>query len=137
MILALLMAAENSFSGAPNETRQRISLPTRIFIGLVLGALLGGLASALAGDNRRPLDWIVSRVTEPAGRNFLRLLLMIVIPLVFSTLALAVAGMADMRRLGRIGIKTLIYTLVVSGLSGLVGLALANTRSTRNAQPSD
>ena len=102
-------------------------MPARIFIGLVVGAVLGGVASAIAGDNRQTLDWIVSRVTEPAGRIFLRLLLMIVIPLVFSTLALAVAGMADIRRLGRIGVKTLVYTVIVSGLSVIVGLTLANT----------
>ena len=127
MILSLLMAAENNLSPASNGARKGVSLPARIFGGLILGALLGGLASGLAGENRESLDWVVSRITEPAGRIFLRLLLMIVIPLVFSTLALAVAGMADIRRLGRIGLKTLVYTVIVSGLSVLVGFTLANT----------
>ena len=102
-------------------------MPTWIFAGLVCGALLGGLANGLAGENRQGLDWLVSHVTEPVGRIFLRLLLMIVIPLVFSTLALAVAGMADLRRLGRVGLKTLLYTVIVSGLSVVIGLTLANT----------
>ena len=102
-------------------------MPVRIFAGLVAGALLGGLASGLAGEDRGTLDWLVGHVTEPVGRIFLRLLLMIVIPLVFSTLALAVAGMADLRRLGRVGIKTLLYTVIVSGLSVVIGLTLANT----------
>ncbi|MGH9784264.1 MAG: dicarboxylate/amino acid:cation symporter, partial [Terriglobia bacterium] len=127
MILSLLMAAENNSSAVSNDTRKGVSLPARIFIGLVLGALLGGLASGFAGETRQALDWLVSRVTEPAGRIFLRLLLMIVIPLVFSTLTLAVAGMADLRRLGRVGIKTLVYTVIVSGVSVVVGLTLANT----------
>ena len=102
-------------------------MPTWIFSGLLCGALLGGLANGLAGENRQGLDWLVSHVTEPVGRIFLRLLLMIVIPLVFSTLALAVAGMADLRRLGRVGLKTLLYTVIVSGLSVVIGLTLANT----------
>lgn len=125
MILLLAMADERDLYG-PSSAPRKTSLPARIFAGLVLGALLGGLASGLAGENRPALDWLVSHVTEPAGRIFLRLLLMIVIPLVFSTLALAVAGMADLRRLGRVGIKTLLYTVIVSGLSVVVGLTLAN-----------
>ena len=127
MILLLPMADERNPSPTPAGPRQKTSLPARIFAGLVLGALLGGLASGFAGEDRQALDWIVGRVTEPAGRIFLRLLLMIVIPLVFSTLALAVAGMSDVRRLGRVGIKTLLYTLIVSGLSVVIGLTLANT----------
>jgi DAACS family dicarboxylate/amino acid:cation (Na+ or H+) symporter len=127
MILSLLMAEDTNRSPASNGARKGVSLPARIFIGLVLGAVLGGIASGFAGENREALDWLVSRITEPAGRIFLRLLLMIVIPLVFSTLALAVAGMADIRRLGRIGIKTLVYTVIVSGLSVVVGFTLANT----------
>lgn len=121
------MADASGLSPSPASPRKKTSLPARIFAGLVLGALLGGLASGFVGENRQTLDWLVSRVTEPAGRIFLRLLLMIVIPLVFSTLTLAVAGMADIRRLGRIGIKTLVYTVIVSGLSVVVGLTLANT----------
>jgi len=121
------MADERGQSRSPASSRKKTSLPARIFAGLVLGALFGGLASGFAGENRQSLDWLVSRVTEPAGRIFLRLLLMIVIPLVFSTLTLAVAGMADIRRLGRIGIKTLLYTVIVSGISVVVGLTLANT----------
>jgi len=106
--------------------RKQSPLHTRIFAGLVLGAALGGVASALAGSNRAGLDWLVDNVTEPAGRIFLRLLLMVVIPLVFCSLALAAAGMGDLRRLGRVGLKTLLYTLIVSGLSVVVGLTLAN-----------
>jgi DAACS family dicarboxylate/amino acid:cation (Na+ or H+) symporter len=106
--------------------RKPFPLHTRIFAGLLIGAALGGLASALAGSNRVALDWLVDNVTEPAGRIFLRLLLMVVIPLVFCSLALATVGMGDLRRLGRVGLKTLLYTLVVSGFSVVVGLTLAN-----------
>ena len=119
------MAFQSSNSRAAPAKRE-IPLHTRIFCGLLLGALCGGLANVLSGENRTGLDWLVDHVAEPAGRVFLRLLLMIVIPLVFSSLALAAAGMGDLRRLGRVGIRMLVYTLLVSGLSVVLGLALAN-----------
>src|SRR3989338_7286100 len=113
------MAFQSNNSRAAPAKRE-IPLHTRIFTGLLLGALCGGLANVLVGENRTALDWSVDHVTEPAGRVFLRLLLMIVIPLVFSWLALAAAGMGDLRRLGRVGIRMLVYTLLVSGLSVLL-----------------
>src|SRR6185436_543846 len=66
-----------------------------------------------------------SNVTEPVGALFLRLLLMIVVPLVFSSLVAGVAGVGDFRKLGRVGLKTLGYTIVVSSISVLIGIGLA------------
>jgi dicarboxylate/amino acid:cation (Na+ or H+) symporter, DAACS family len=61
------------------------------------------------------------------GQVFLRLIFMIVIPLIFSALALGVAELGDVRRLGRIGLKTFLYTLLVTTLSVVIGLVLVNT----------
>jgi DAACS family dicarboxylate/amino acid:cation (Na+ or H+) symporter len=55
---------------------------------------------------------------------FLRLLFMLVIPLIVSALALGIAGLGDLRRLGRIGARTLAYTVVVSSIAVLLGVAL-------------
>jgi DAACS family dicarboxylate/amino acid:cation (Na+ or H+) symporter len=64
---------------------------------------------------------------HPAGRHlFLRLIFMLVIPLLFSALVVGVAEMGDVRALGRIGWKTLAYTVVVSGIAVLIGLVLVN-----------
>jgi DAACS family dicarboxylate/amino acid:cation (Na+ or H+) symporter len=52
---------------------------------------------------------------------------MIVVPLVFSSLVVGVAGIGDIRKLGRIGIKAFIYCLVISAISVAIGLFLANT----------
>src|SRR5206468_1129783 len=57
---------------------------------------------------------------------FLRLIFMAVLPLLFSALALGVAGLGDVRTLGRIGLKTFLYTLVVTSASVLLGLILVN-----------
>ncbi len=52
---------------------------------------------------------------------------MIVVPLVFSSLVVGVAGIGDIRKLGRIGFKSFAYTLVISAISVVIGLTLANT----------
>jgi DAACS family dicarboxylate/amino acid:cation (Na+ or H+) symporter len=71
--------------------------------------------------------WTVENFTRPVGQLFLNLLLMIVVPLVFSSLIVGVAGIGDIRKLGRIGFKSFAYTLVISGISVVIGLTLANT----------
>ena len=104
----------------------RRGLPVRMLAGLLIGIVFGVTANLLAGDSPR-LAGFVQYVTEPAGRIFLRLLFMLVIPLILSALALGVAGLGDMRSLGRIGLKTLIYTVVVSAIAVLIGITLVDT----------
>ena len=96
-----------------------------MLIGVVAGAALGVGAFALFGDDPR-LGRFIQFVTDPIGRIFLRLLFMLVIPLTFSALALGVAGLGDLRSLGRIGFKTLAYTVLVSSIAVLLGLFLVN-----------
>src|SRR5215213_4231599 len=61
-------------------------LHTRIFIGLLVGVVSGVALNALAGGDNPRVQWVVNNITEPVGQLFLRLLLMVVIPLVFSSL---------------------------------------------------
>jgi DAACS family dicarboxylate/amino acid:cation (Na+ or H+) symporter len=107
--------------------RRPIALHTKILFGLIVGAVAGGAINAVAGPDSPWLLWIIDNVTDPVGLLFLRLLLLLVIPLVFSSLLLGVAGLGDLRRIGRIGIKSLVYTVVISGISVVIGLTLANT----------
>ena len=101
------------------------ALSVRMLVGLALGLVLG-VAAHLAFGSSPALEAFVRNVTEPAGKIFLRLLFMLVIPLVVSGLALGVAGLGDLRRLGRIGLKTLAYTVVVSAIAVLIGVGLVN-----------
>jgi DAACS family dicarboxylate/amino acid:cation (Na+ or H+) symporter len=105
----------------------RRPLHVRILIGLALGAAAGGGARLALGTDAPILVWLVAQVTEPVGQLFLRLLLMTVVPLVFTSLVAGVAGIGDVRRLGRVGVKCLVYTLVVSVISVAIGLGLANS----------
>lgn len=93
--------------------------------GLVAGLLAGTAAHLLFGGSP-VLDGVVRWVTEPIGRIFLRLLFVLVIPLIVSSLALGVAGLGDLGRVGRIGLKTLAYTVVVSTIAVLIGVTLVN-----------
>ena len=97
----------------------------RMVMGLVIGLVLGVLAHVLFAGSRG-LDWVIGTITEPIGRVFLRLLFVLVIPLILSALALGVAGLGDLRQLGRIGLKMLAYTVVVSSIAVLIGVALVN-----------
>jgi DAACS family dicarboxylate/amino acid:cation (Na+ or H+) symporter len=112
--------------------RRGLALHWQILIGLVVGAAAGLAARAwanldAAGDAAKTIDWIANNIAQPIGQVFLRLIFMIVVPLVFSALTLGVAGIGDLRRLGRIGVKTLILTLVLSSISVAIGLVMANT----------
>jgi DAACS family dicarboxylate/amino acid:cation (Na+ or H+) symporter len=102
-------------------------LHTKILIGLVLGVVAGLVVNRMFGGDHPRVVWVVDNITQPVGQLFLRLLLMIVVPLVFSSLVVGIAGIGDIRKLGRVGLKSFGYCLVISGISVVIGLTLANT----------
>ena len=108
---------ENPVRGMP--------LHTRMAIGFGAGLLFGLIAHVTAADAEW-LKWLTTYVTQPVGQVFLRLLFMLVIPLLFSALVMGVAEMGDIRSLGRIGWRTLAYTLIVSAIAVIIGLVLVN-----------
>lgn len=108
------------------DERKGMPLHTRIFVGLLVGAGAGLLVNATLGVGNSTVAWVVRNVTEPVGQLFLRLLLMIVVPLVFSSLVVGVAGIGNIRQLGRVGVKCLVYTVVLSAISVAVGLTVVN-----------
>jgi len=104
-----------------------IPLHTKILIGLALGVIAGVSVNEVLGGDHPKVVWIVDNITQPVGQLFLRLLLMIVVPLVFSSLVVGVAGIGDIRKLGRVGLKSFGYCLVISAISAVIGITLANT----------
>lgn len=103
-----------------------MKLHTKILIGLILGAVAGVMAHALARDAEW-VRWTADNIANPVGQVFLRMLLMTVVPLVFASITLGVSGIGDIRRVGRIGGKTLAFFLLSSALASVVGLVLVNT----------
>ena len=105
--------------------RRRLPLHFRIFLGMFIGAMLGLAANLLMGDSPH-LSGFVTNVARPVGQIFLRLIFMVVIPLVLAAIILGVAELGDPRHLGRVGLRTLVFTLVLSSVSVLIGVTLAN-----------
>jgi DAACS family dicarboxylate/amino acid:cation (Na+ or H+) symporter len=109
------------------QARRRIPLHVRILLGLIIGATLGSTARAMLGADAPWLTWLIANVAEPIGQLFLRSLLMTVVPLVVSSLIVGVAGIGDVRRLGRVGLRTVGFCLAISLVSVALGIFLANT----------
>ncbi|MGQ9671999.1 MAG: dicarboxylate/amino acid:cation symporter [Candidatus Aminicenantales bacterium] len=94
--------------------RKGLKLHTKILIGLILGILVG----LIFGEK--------ATVIEPIGKIFLRLITLIVVPLVFVSLILGTASVGDIKKVGRIGIKTLAYFIFTTVLAITIGLLVAN-----------
>lgn len=105
---------------------RRVALHTKILGGLIVGAG-AGVAANLLWRGAPTLLWIVENVAEPIGQVFLRLLFMIVVPLVFTSLALGVASLGDVSRVGRVAVKSIGFFLATTALAVAIGLLLVNT----------
>src|SRR6266571_2450964 len=92
----------------------KISLTWKIMIGLVLGIALGYL---------KP-EW--GTAVRPLSLLFLSLIKSIIAPLIFSTLVVGIAGTGDIKQVGRIGVKALVYFEIVTTLALFIGLAAVN-----------
>lgn len=91
----------------------------------MLGAAAGVSANTLAAGAGW-VTWVGDNVAGPVGQIFLRMLLMTVVPLVFASITLGVAGLGDLRKVGRVGGRTLAYFVMSTALSAILGLALVN-----------
>jgi proton glutamate symport protein len=94
--------------------RRLPSVTTQIFIGLLLGIAVGDLAPSFAVAVR------------PLADAFLRLIKMIIAPLLFSTLVVGIAGTGDIRAMGRIGLKAIVYFETATTIALFLGLGLVN-----------
>ncbi len=113
-------------SGAKPTTSAIRGPKTRhILAGLILGSVAGVVAN-LAWGNTVVLAGLIHYVIEPAGQMWLRALIMVVIPLIFARLSLGVAGLGDLHKLGRVGLKTMLFFLMVTSLAAVLGLAMVN-----------
>jgi DAACS family dicarboxylate/amino acid:cation (Na+ or H+) symporter len=93
-----------------------------MLLGFAVG-MGGGLYVNLNGLEVIP--WVMD-IIQSVGQIFLRLLFMLVLPLLFAALAVGVAEMGDLKSLGRVGFKTLIFTVMVSAIAVAIGLGMVN-----------
>ena len=106
------------------ETTKRGGIPLYVWmlVGFLVG-LGGGLYVNLNGLEVVP--WVME-IIRAVGQIFLRLLFMLVLPLLFAALAVGVAEMGALKSLGRVGLKTLLFTILVSAIAVAVGLVMVN-----------
>ncbi|MGE6720922.1 cation:dicarboxylate symporter family transporter [Peribacillus frigoritolerans] len=95
----------------------KLSLASQIFIGLILGIIVG----AIFYGNESAQSFL-----QPFGDIFLRMIKMIVVPIIVSSLIVAVAGVGDLKAVGKLGAKSLSYFIVVTMIAIAVGLISAN-----------
>ena len=100
----------------------KISLAWQILTALLLGIVVGAVLHNQP-DNR---EWLVTNILSPAGDIFIHLIKMIVVPIVISSLIVGIAGVGDAKKLGRIGVKTILYFEVITTIAIVVGITLAN-----------
>jgi DAACS family dicarboxylate/amino acid:cation (Na+ or H+) symporter len=108
------------------QSSGRLKLHTKILIGLVLGIIAGVTANQTLGSDHAQVQWINRFVAGPLGQIFLRMLFMVVMPLVFASIALGVAGLGDIRHVGKVGGKAIGYFLVTTALAATLGLIVVN-----------
>jgi len=94
--------------------RRRGNATTQILIGLVVGIVVGHYWPAFGVG------------VKPIADAFLRMIKMIIAPLVFSTLVVGIAGTGDLKAMGRIGLKAIVYFEVATTIALFLGLALVN-----------
>ena len=94
----------------------------KIFLGMAVGTV-AGIVVQYSGISPEAIQLMVCLV-KPVGNIFLRMIFMAVIPLILSALALGIAEIGDIKRIGKVGLRTLIYTVVVSVIAVLIGVGM-------------
>ncbi len=98
--------------------KKKMPLSIKIFIGLALG-IIAGLCFMGAPD-------IAVNYIKPFGTIFLNLIKFIVVPIVFFSIICGVISMKDIRKVGSVGVKTIVYYLCTTAVAIVIGLILAN-----------
>lgn len=110
----------------PVEPKKKMTLTTKIFIGLAVGAVLGLALYYFVPSGTIRDDIIINGVLYFVGQAFLRALQMLVVPLVFFSLSTGALSMGDTASLGKIGVKTVLMFLFTTAMAIVIALTLAN-----------
>ena len=105
--------------------RKRSSLLLKISIGFVLGIIFGFIVGPFVASSPMLANYVMPFI-DLIGKIFLRLLTMLIVPLVFSSLVSGAASVGDVRKLGRIGIKTLVLYFATTAIAIIIGLVCGN-----------
>src|SRR6476620_9616911 len=114
--MAATIATEAPVSAAKPSKPWYTVLYVQVLIAIVLGALVGWLWPSLATN-----DWI-----KALGDGFIKLIKMVIAPIIFCTVVSGIAHIQDAKKVGRIGVKALVYFEIVSTFALVIGLIIGN-----------
>ena len=105
--------------------KKRLGLASRVLIGLAIGIVVGIIVYSLPSGTLKD-KILIDGLFQLVGQVFLRGIMMCVVPLVFVSLVNGAASMGDIKKLGRIGGKTIAFYLVTTAIALVIGLVIAN-----------
>ena len=105
---------------------KKIGLTTKIFIALIAGAIFGIILCYLVPSGHVRDDIVVEGILYVIGQGFIRLMQMLVVPLVFCSLVCGSMAIGDTKKLGTVGVRTLIFYLFTTALAITVALTVGN-----------
>ena len=111
--------------------KKKLGLTTKIFIGLILGAICGIILYGIVPPGIIRDDILINGVFKVIGKGFLRAMQMLVVPLVFCSLVCGSMAIGDTKKLGRVGVKTIVFYLVTTAIAISLAIGegkLINTR---------
>ena len=112
--------------------KKKLSLPIQILIALVLGIVVGIICAAIPGGPDFTANYL-----KPFGTIFVNLLKFIVVPVVLLSMIQGIVSMADMKKVGSVGWKTVAFFLCTTAIACVIGLALGNAFNAAGLFPTD
>ncbi|NMB09172.1 MAG: dicarboxylate/amino acid:cation symporter [Tissierellia bacterium] len=108
------------------KRKEKLTLTSKIFIGLILGAIVGILINKFLPSGHMKDDILVGGAFRLVGDGFIRAMQMLVVPLVFSSLVTGSMSMGDTKQLGKVGAQTIVFYLITTALAISVALGIAS-----------
>ena len=108
------------------KEKKKLGLTTQVFIGLFAGLILGIFLCYVVPDSHIKMDIIVEGILYVIGQGFIRLMKMLVVPLVFCSIVCGSMSIGDTKKLGAVGVRTLIFYLTTTALAVTVALSVGN-----------
>ncbi len=104
--------------------KKKLGLTTQVFIGLILGAICGICLYKFVPSGIIRDDFLINGVFKVFGKGFLRAMQMLVVPLVFCSLVCGSMAIGDTKKLGRVGIKTMIFYVVTTAIAISIAIGI-------------
>lgn len=108
------------------KKKKKMGLTSKIFIGLILGLILGTIFYYLVPDGKIKNDIFVDGIFLVLGKGFIRAMQMLVVPLVFASLVTGSMSMGDTKKLGKVGVRAILFYLVTTSLAIASALFIGN-----------